>query len=83
MSNPALSQEELQQIQEVRKQMVELASTLGELAYQETILSIEKGKLTEAVKAIREKERVLLDEFGKKYGDGIINLETGEIQPRP
>ena len=83
MSNPALSQEELQQIQQVRKQMVELASTLGEIAFQEAVISIEKQKLTEAVKNAREKERLLLDEFGKKYGDGIINLETGEIESRP
>jgi len=83
MSNPALSQEELQQIQQVRKQMVELASTLGELAFQETIITIEKQKLTEAVKNAREQEKNLLSEFGKKYGDGVINLETGEIESRP
>jgi hypothetical protein len=83
MSNPALSQEELQQIQQVRKQMVELASTLGELAFQETVITIEKQKLTEAVKNTREQEKNLLNEFGKKYGDGVINLETGEIESRP
>jgi|688.fasta_scaffold1016307_1 hypothetical protein len=83
MSNPALSQEELQQIQQVRKQMVELASTLGELAFQETVITIEKQKLTEAVKNTREQEKNLLNEFGKKYGDGVINLETGEIELRP
>ena len=83
MPNSVLSQEELQQIKEVRKQMLELASALGELSYQEVILGIEKSKFTEAVKNVREKERSLLDEFGKKYGDGIIDLETGEIQSRP
>jgi hypothetical protein len=83
MSNLVLPQEELQQIKEVRKQMLELASVLGELSYQEVILSIEKAKLTEAVKNVREKERSLLDEFGKKYGDGVIDLETGEIQSKP
>jgi hypothetical protein len=83
MPNSVLSQEELQQIKEVRKQMLELASALGELSYQEVIVSIEKSKFTEAVKNVREKERSLLDEFGKKYGDGIIDLETGEIQSKP
>jgi predicted aspartyl protease len=83
MSNPALSQEELQQIQEIRKQMVEVASTLGELSFQETVISIEKQKLTEVVKNAREREKALLNEFGKKYGDGVINLETGEIELRP
>lgn len=83
MSNPVMTQEELQQILEVRKQMVELASALGEVAFQETVIGIEKEKITESVKAVREKERVLLSEFGKKYGDGVINLETGEIQLKP
>lgn len=83
MSNSVLLQEELQQIKEVRKQMMELASALGELGYQEAVLGIEKNKLVEAVKNVREKERSLLDQFGKKYGDGIIDLETGEIQSRP
>ena len=83
MSNPMMTQEELQQIQEVRKQMLQVASALGELSYQETILNLEKEKFVENVKSLREKERNLLSEFGKKYGDGVINLETGEIQVKP
>lgn len=83
MPNSVLSQEELQQVKEIRKQTLELVSALGELSYQEVLVSIEKSKLTEAVKNVREKERLLLDEFGKKYGDGVIDLETGEIQSRP
>ena len=82
MSNPTLSAEELQQVQEMRKQLLEIISALGELSYQETVISLEKQKLTELVKNIREKERVILEEFGKKYGDGVINLETGEIQAK-
>lgn len=78
-----MTQEELQQIQEVRKQMLQVASALGELSYQETILNLEKEKFVENVKSLREKERNLLSEFGKKYGDGVINLETGEIQVKP
>lgn len=80
MSNPVLAQEELQQIQQVRRQMVETASALGEIGYQEVLINLEKQRLTEVVRGLREAERKLLDEFGKKYGDGIINLETGEIQ---
>ncbi len=83
MPNSVLSQEELQQVKEIRKQTLELVSALGELSYQEVLVSIEKNRLTEAVKNVREAERSLLDEFGKKYGDGIIDLETGEIQSRP
>ena len=83
MTTPVLTQEELQQIQQVRKQMVETASALGEVSYQEILVNLEKERLTEIVKTLRESERKLLDEFGKKYGDGVINLETGEIQSKP
>lgn len=83
MSNPVITQEELQQIQQVRRQVVEVASALGEISYQEVLINLEKQKLTEVVKNLREAERKLLEEFGKKYGDGIVNLETGEIELKP
>jgi len=80
--NKTLTQEELQQIQDIRKQALEVASALGELGYQQVLIDLDKAGLTEAVKDLKQKERALLDEFNKKYGDGVINLETGEIQPR-
>lgn len=80
--NNKLTQEELQQIQDLRKQALEFASALGELGYQEVLISLDKAKLTNSVKELKEKERVLFDEFGKKYGNGVIDLETGDIQPR-
>jgi hypothetical protein len=80
--NKTLTQEELQQVQDIRKQALELASALGELGYQQVLIDLDKANLTEAVKDLKQKERTLLDEFNKKYGDGVINLETGEIQPR-
>ncbi len=80
--NKTLTQEELQQIQDIRKQALEVASALGELGYQQVLIDLDKASLTEAVKDLKQKERTLLDEFNKKYGDGVINLETGEIQPR-
>lgn len=83
MSNLTLTQEELQEIQQVRKQMVETASALGEVSYQEILINLEKERITGTIKILRDSERKLLDEFGKKYGDGVINLETGEIQAKP
>ena len=58
--NKTLTQEELQQVQDIRKQALELASALGELGYQQVLIDLDKANLTQAV----------------------INLETGEIQPR-
>jgi hypothetical protein len=82
MSKQLLTQEELQQLQEVKDEVLNIASALGELEYQKTVMQIEQDKLVARVKAIRETEQTLLKGFGQKYGDGIINLETGEIDPR-
>lgn len=82
MSKQLLTQEELQQLQEVKEEILNIASTLGELEYQKTIMQLEHDKLVARVKAIRETEQGLLKGFGQRYGDGIINLETGEIDPR-
>lgn len=76
-----LTKDELQQLEDFRKQAMDYAAILGELSYQEVLLSLDKVKLTDAIRELKEKERVLLDELGKKYGNGSINLETGEIQP--
>jgi hypothetical protein len=73
--------EELQQLQEVRKAVYETISIIGDLNYRKTLIDLELDAVKEAVKQNATKERALLSEFGKKYGDGSINPETGEITP--
>lgn len=82
MSKQLLTQEELQQLKGIKDEVLTTASALGELEYQSVLIQIEHEKLVEAIKSIREREQQLLKGFGQKYGDGIINLETGEIDPR-
>lgn len=83
MSNQLLTQEELQQIKGIKDEILSIASALGELEYQNTVIALEKQKLVDQVQSVKERESVILKSFGQKYGDGIINLETGEIDPRP
>jgi hypothetical protein len=71
--------EELQQLQDVRKAVYETISIIGDLNYRKTLIDLELEAVKEAVKQNATKERTLLSEFGKKYGDGSINPETGEI----
>jgi hypothetical protein len=82
MSKQLLTQEELQELKNIKNEVLSVASALGELEYQNTIIKIEKEKLVEQVEDIKEREQLLLKSFGQKYGDGIVNLETGEIDPR-
>ena len=82
MSRQLLTQEELQQLKNIKKEVLAAASTLGELDYQTVLIQLERGKMIDEIKDIKEREQQLLKSFGQKYGDGIINLETGEIEPR-
>lgn len=76
-----LTPEELKQFQDLRNNIYETISILGDLNYRKTLLDLELDNLKETIKGNALKERELLKEFGKKYGDGSINSQTGEITP--
>lgn len=82
MENKNLTQEELQQLKDIRGQVLQLASTLGEISYQQILLDLDKAKVTDGIKDLRVKEQLLFAELGKKYGDGVINIETGVVEPK-
>ena len=73
--------EELKELQDVRKAVYETISILGDLNYRKTLINLELESIKDIVKENATKERDLLSAFGKKYGDGSINPETGEIKP--
>lgn len=76
-----LAPDELKQFQDLREEIYETISILGDLAYKKTLLEFEIDNLNNVIKQNALKEKTLLTEFGKKYGDGSINVETGEIKP--
>ena len=71
--------EELKELQDIRKATYEIITIIGDLNYRKTLIDLELEAVKEAVKQGATKERELLTTFGKKYGDGSINPETGEI----
>lgn len=77
----ALTPEELKQFQDLRNGIYETISILGDLNYRKTLLELELDNIKGTIKDNAIKERDLLKEFGKKYGDGSINSQTGEITP--
>jgi len=77
----SITPEELKELQDVRKATFETISVIGELNYRKTLIDLELEAIKETVKQNATKERELLGAFGKKYGDGSINPETGEIKP--
>jgi hypothetical protein len=76
-----LASDELKQFQDLREEIIQTVSILGDLEYRKTLLEFEIDNLKSVMKQNATKERTLLTEFGSKYGNGSINVETGEITP--
>jgi predicted nuclease with TOPRIM domain len=67
-----LTTEELDEIKKIKASYNDLAISLGEL-------EIEKSRLLEYRKNLSDAELVLAKKLQDKYGEGSINLETGEV----
>jgi len=67
-----LTAEELQSVKNVKSEYTELAMALGEL-------EIEKSRLLELRKDLYVREGNLAQQLQDKYGQGSIDLDTGEI----
>jgi len=67
-----LTAEEISEVKQIKSDYSDLAMALGEL-------EIEKSRLLEVRKVLQDREAVLAKQLQDKYGQGSINLETGEI----
>jgi hypothetical protein len=74
-----LTEEELQQVKEIKQQYTNLALSLGELELQKINLERDKEQLLEIQEQLSMKEMSLVKTLNEKYGNGSINIETGEI----
>jgi len=75
-----LTDNELERLHLVRKDSLEIASTLGELQYQKTVLDLMMEEQKDKIKQLKKSEANLFDELKEKYGSVNINIETGEFQ---
>ena len=69
-----LSKEELQKIQSNQQVSNEIIFAIGELELQ-------KISLVDQYRELAQQQTELGNDLTKKYGDGKINLSTGEITP--
>ena len=75
-----LTENELERLHQVRKDSLEIASALGELQYQKTVLDLLMEDQKQKIKDLKKSESVLFEELKDKYGNININIETGEFQ---
>jgi len=83
MENKVLTQEEIQQLKNIREKNSQLVEQFGFMEYQIQILLLQKEELNKNLKEIKSLELILGKQLQDKYGDGTINLEKGEFIPNP
>ena len=76
MEKNILTAEELQSLKQLREENLLLINQLGDLEFN---YLIEKEKLKEKVKEVEIKNTSLSKSIKDKYGEGYINIETGEV----
>ena len=68
-----LTVDELQTVKNIKQEYTNLAFALGEL-------EIQKVMLLDTQKDLMAKEKQLAKQLQEKYGEGTIDLETGEVK---
>ena len=75
-----ITDNELQRIQLIKKDALEIASSLGELQYQRISIDLLIEEESKKIKELKKTETQLFEELRDKYGSVNINIETGEFQ---
>jgi hypothetical protein len=75
-----ITEDELAKLNLLKQDAVEIASALGELNYQKTILELQIDDLTKKIKDIRSREFDFFQDLRANYGTVSININTGEFQ---
>ena len=82
MEKKVLTQEEKDQILSLRNNQTDAIATLGQIEYQIFILEKNKKQIHQTLNEIESQSQNLAEGLTKKYGDGVIDVDTGEFTPR-
>jgi hypothetical protein len=79
METKVLTQEELTQLKDLQTRQNNLLMDLGSIEYRMSLLEQTKNDLKSQVLEIERLNNELGAQLTQKYGNGTLNLETGEI----
>ena len=74
-----LTQEELETIHSHYRKKAEIETLLGNLEIQKALLKGKKRALTEQYYTLLQEEENLGKDLQQRYGEGSIDIETGEF----
>jgi predicted nuclease with TOPRIM domain len=88
-SKKQFSEEEMKKLKEIQEAYLEIQHNLGQIAVGKLRLEQQISKLDD-LKVNLEKEfiktqdveLVFVEEINKKYGEGVLNPDTGEFNPK-
>lgn len=79
MEKTFITEEEKAKFEQFRQSEEQLVIGLGQLEYQIQTLELEKENLINKLSQFREDQANFGRELTDKYGDGNVNLDTGEF----
>ena len=79
METQILSQEELNNLKWLQEKNLELNAKLGSIEYQVQNLLLDKQEVVKELEGYRVRQTQISQELQDTYGDGYINIETGEF----
>lgn len=81
MENKLLEKEELQTLKDFRVKEENIILSFGQLGYQRAQLDEQEDEILDFKKKFNKERSDFATSLTTKYGDGTINIETGEITP--
>ncbi len=79
MEKVLLEKQELDTIKEIQQTELNLVDQLGSIEYQIQTLQLQKDNLRQEIIKLQTKSQKFGEDLQQKYGDGNINIETGEF----
>jgi len=79
MEKILLTQEEIDSLKSIQEQNNQLIASFGQLEIAIQSLELQKEQLIEALTTLKTKDTDMGKTLQDKYGNGNINIETGEF----
>ncbi len=79
MEKQFITEEEKAQLTEFRQREEQIIIGLGQIEYQIQSLELDKDSLTEQLSKLRNDQVTLGQQMTKNYGDGNVDITTGEF----
>jgi len=79
MEQVFLTKEEVEKLKDLQTQEVNLINQLGQLEYQVQTLSLQKDNLKQQISILQKESTVIGKQLQDKYGEGTIDVSSGEF----